>query len=51
MEGAIARSVLGWPWPSVQRDSEALRLRIEWARKVEIVRQRLVYCGTHGRAA
>lgn len=47
----IARSVLGWPWPSVQRDSEALRLRIEWSRKVEVLRKRLIYVGSYGRAA
>lgn len=26
----LARSVLGWPWPSQQRDAEALRKRIEF---------------------
>ena len=47
----IARSVLGWPWPSVQRDSEALRLRIEWARRVEALRASLVHVGRYGQAA
>lgn len=36
--GSIARSALGWPWPSVQRDSEALRVRLEWQRRAELVR-------------
>lgn len=47
----IARSVLGWPWPSIQRDSEALCLRLEWARRTAELQQKLVYVGSYGRCA
>jgi hypothetical protein len=40
--GRLTRSVLAWPWPSIQRDSEALRLRIAVAARAAAARRAMI---------